>query len=205
MSTINVIFLILAFQVEDAVKDVTVEVAAGTPATKVMAVKVDTHRKALEKEYLGKSDLWTSAYTKSQSAQDQKTRYETKVDKQKRALGQTCFNQDGTLSFLSGFGNQSHLRQPLEIIRELLRYVETEMLKLRQNRVESLLIEFVESLNHDLLVGRHTVGSREYFELRQNLWAAQSVQASLTRRQGLVLSKADLTRKMVRIDLLKLI
>lgn len=138
--------------------------------------------------------------SKHQASSDQLAKMESKADKQRRAQGQTCYNQDGSLSFLTGYGNESHLRQPLEIIKELQRYIETDMLRLRQNKVETLLVEFIGSLNHDMLVGKYAAGTREFFQLKQNLWAAQNAHLQLTRRQsGLYHSKADVVRKMVSL------
>ena len=165
---------------------------------------MDAHRAHLEKDYHTKSDTWQSALARHQSAQDQTTKYEQKVDKQQRAQGQNCFNTDGSLSFLSGYSGESHLRAPLEIIKELLRYVEHDMLRLRQNRIENLLAEFIQSLNNDILVGRFTENSKEGVQARQNLWAAQSINLFLNRRHGVVLSKADIVRKMVSLLPLRL-
>ena len=52
-------------------------------------------------------------------------------------------------------------------------------------------------MNHDLLIGRYDEKSKEQNHLRRNLWAAQTVQGSLNRRQGVSLSKADIIRKVV--------
>ena len=182
---------------EKLVSDQEVNLEATATPHDILAAKVNSYREHLEKIYLAKSDLWQTASEKCQAAQDKLTKYENKIEKQRRAQGLTCFNSDGTLSFLSGYANESHLREPLEIIKELLRYAENEMLRLRQTRVESLLVEFITSLNHDLLIGRFPDGSREYFQLKQNLWAGQNVQLSLNQRHGLNLSKADIIRKLV--------
>ena len=77
------------------------------------------------------------------------------------------------------------------------RYCLQDMLKLRQQKVEHLLHELVESLNHDVLTGRYAETSRENQHLRQNLWASQNVLSSLQRRIGAAMSKADIIRKVV--------
>ena len=71
------------------------------------------------------------------------------------------------------------------------------MLRLRQNRVEALLSEFIDSMQNDILVGRFAENSKEGFQLRQNLWAAQNINGQLNRRHGIILTKADIVRKMV--------
>ena len=170
---------------------------ASASSHEILVAKVNSYREHLEKDYLAKSDLWQAAMAKCQTAQEQLSKYESKVEKQRRAQGQTCFNSDGTLSFLSGYSNESHLREGLEIIKELLRYVEQEMLRLRQNKIETLLVEFITSLNHDILIGKHGDGTPESFQLKQNLWASQNVQLSLNQRHGLSLTKAELVRRLV--------
>ena len=165
--------------------------------TEILSAQVEAHRSELEKTYLAKSDTWQGAHSKLQAAQDQQNKYDQRVNNQKRAQGINSFNSDGSMSFLSGFSSESHLRQPIEVIRELLRYIESDMLKLRQSRIEGLLTEFIESMNHDILIGKYIEGSSEIFQLRQNLWAAQSVSVSLNRRHGLLNNKAELVRKMV--------
>ena len=172
---------------------------SGASAADIMAAKVDAHRKHLEATFNSKSDTFQSAHARFQSAQDQTQKYEQKVDKQKRAQGENPFNPDGSLSFLTGYSNESHLREPLEIVKELMRYVENDMLRLRQNRIETLLTEFITSMNHDILVGKYPEGSREIFQLRQNVWAAQNINLALNRRNGIVYTKADLVRKMVSL------
>ena len=170
----------------------------GATPRDVVAAKINAYRDHLEKTAKAKSKLWQTAMSEHQSASDQMAKNESKADKQKRAQGQTCFNSDGTLSFLSGYGNESHLREPLEVVKELQRYIETDMLKLRQNKVEALLVEFIGSMNHDMLTGKFPDGTRELFQLRQNLWAAQNAHLALTRRlNGITLSKAEIVRKMV--------
>ena len=145
------------------------DLGSDASATAILSAKVEAHRAYLEKEYQTKSDLWQGALARHQSAQDQTNKYEQKVDKQQRAQGQNCFNSDGSLNFLSGYSGESHLRSPLEIIKELLRYIESDMLRLRQGRVETLLFEFIDSMNNDVLCGRYPENSKESFQLKQNL------------------------------------
>ena len=76
---------------------------ASASSHEILVAKVNSYREHLEKDYLAKSDLWQAAMAKCQTAQEQLSKYESKVEKQRRAQGQTCFNSDGTLSFLSGY------------------------------------------------------------------------------------------------------
>ena len=165
--------------------------------TSVIAAKIEEHQSALEKDFHSKADHWSACRTKWQHADDELKRYESRVDKQRRLQGQSCFNADGSLSFLGGFQGESHLRQPAEIIRDLQRYCLREMLKLRQHRIEALLHELIESLNHDVLVGRWEEKTKEHQHLRQNLWASQNVLSSIQRTIGVAQSKADIIRKVV--------
>ena len=168
-----------------------------TDATKVLAAKIEAYKEQLEKDFLAKSETWSAAHNKWQSHEDSVRKRDQQAAKQLRQQGQTCFNEDGSLSFLGGFQGESHLRQPLEVIRDLQRYCLQNMLKLRQHQIETLLSEFIDSMNHDLLIGRYDEKSKEQCHLRRNLWAAQTVQGSLNRRQGVSLSKADIIRKIV--------
>lgn len=192
------IFLIFLLKIEDLVANQDAKAGDGATPHDITAAKINAYRDHLDKTAKAKSKLWQSAMAEHQSSSDQLAKQESKADKQKRAQGQTCFNSDGTLSFLSGYGSESHLRDPLEVIKELQRYIETDMLRLRQNKVEALLTEFISSMNHDMLVGKYADGTRELFQLRQNLWAAQNAHLALTKRlNGIILSKADVVRKMV--------
>ena len=161
--------------------------------------QIQIHCEKLEKAYQSKSDAWSSLQTKFQQASDTLNKYEKRVDQQRRQQGHSPYNADGTMAFLGGFQQESHLRQPVEILRELQRYALNEMLKLRQNRVEALLLELVEALNFDLLIGRHPEGSKENFHLRQNVWAAQNALSSLNSRIGIPITKGDIIRKLVSL------
>ena len=183
-------------QVEAAVAHVNVTITGDS--TTVMAARIEEHQSALEKEFYAKADHQSSCQSKWQHADDNVKRYESKVDKQRRQQGQSCFNADGSLAFLGGFSGESHLRQPLEIIRDLQRYCLQEMLKLRQGRVEGYLHELIESMNHDILTGKFEDKTKEHQHLRQNLWATQNVLSSIQRRIGAAHSKADIIRKVVR-------
>ena len=163
----------------------------------ITSAKIEAHSEALEKAFQAKSDIWTGLQSKFQQASDALSKYEKRADQQRRQQGQTPYNADGTMSFLGGFGQESHLRQPLEILRDLQRYALNDMLKLRQVRVETYLLELVEALNYDLLIGRFKEGSKELVHLRQNVWAAQSCLSSLNNRIGIPISKADIIRKLV--------
>ena len=162
-----------------------------------MGAKIVEHQNALEKEFYAKADHWSACQSKWQTADDNLRRYDARVDKQRRQQGESCLNADGSLSFLGGFSGESHLRQPVEIVRDLQRYCLQEMLKLRQQRVEGLLHELIESMNHDVLVGKFEEKTKEHQHLRQNLWASQNVLASLQKRLGVAHSKADIIRKVV--------
>ena len=161
------------------------------------SAKIEAHSEKLEKAYQSKSDAWLSINSKYQQSADNLSKYERKCDQSRRQQGHTPYNADGSMSFLGGFGQESHLRQPADIIRDLQRYALNEMLKLRQSRVESLLVELAEALNYDLLIGRYAEGSREQFYLRQNVWAVQSCLTSLSNRVGVPITKADVIRKLV--------
>ena len=159
--------------------------------------KIESYRAKLEAAYQSKSDAWSSAHSKFQTASDQLARYEKKADQQRRQQGHSPYNADGSMSFLGGFERESHLRQPIEIVRDLGKYILSEMLKMRQSRVEALLLELTEALNYDLLTGRYPEGSKELCHLRRNAWAAQNALSSLNNRIGVPLSKADIVRKLV--------
>ena len=163
----------------------------------VTSRKIEIYSEKLEKAYQGKSDIWSSQMSKHQQAAENLNKFERRADQQRRQQGQTPYNADGSMSFLGGFTQESHLRQPLEIIRDLQRYALNDMLKLRQGRVEAYLLELVEALNFDLLIGRHPEGSKEHFHLRQNVWATQNVLSALNNRIGIPITKADVVRKLV--------
>ena len=163
------------------------------------AAKIEEHQSQLEKTFYSKADHWSSCQSKWQSADDNLKRLNARVDKQRRQQGQSCFNADGSLAFLGGFTGESHLRQPVEIVRDLQRYALQEMLKLRQSRVETLLHELIESMNHDVLTGKYDEKTKEGQHLRQNLWAAQNVLSTLQRRIGAPSSKADIIRRLVSV------
>ena len=163
----------------------------------ITSAKIEAHSESLEKTFQAKSDVWTGLQTKFQHASDALQKYEKRADQQRRQQGQTPYNADGTMAFLGGFAQESHLRQPVEILRDLQRYALNDMLKLRQVRVETYLLELVEALNYDLLIGRFAEGSQELVHLRQNLWAAQSCLSSLNNRIGVPITKADIIRKLV--------
>ena len=163
----------------------------------VTSRKIEIHSEKLEKAFQGKSDVWSSLQSKHQQAAENLSKYERRSDQLRRQQGQSPYNADGSMSFLGGFTQESHLRQPLEIIRDLQRYALNDMLKLRQGRVEAYLLELVEALNFDLLVGRHPEGSKEHFHLRQNVWATQSVLSALNNRLGIPITKADVIRRLV--------
>ena len=194
-SVILAFFIFWILQVEAKVANVNVTVVGDD--TTIMAAKIEEHQNALEKEFHTKADHWSSCQSKWQHADDNLKRYESRVDKQRRQQGQSCFNADGSLAFLGGFQGESHLQQPVEIVRDLQRYCLQDMLKLRQQRVEGLLHELIESMNHDVLTGRYEEKTKEHQHLRQNLWATQNVLAALQRRIGVPLSKADIIRKVV--------
>ena len=162
-----------------------------------MAAKIEEHQSTLEKDFHAKADHWSSCQSKWQHADDNLKRMDARADKRRRQQGQSCFNDDGTLAFLGGYPGESHLRQAVEIIRDLQRYCLQEMLKLRQQRVETLLHELIESLNHDVLIGKFEEKTRENQHLRQNLWASQNVLSQIQRRMGVAHSKADIIRKIV--------
>ena len=151
---------------------------------------------------MAKSESWSSALAKYQAAEAELKKYEQKVDATKRLTGQSNYNPDGSMAFLSGFQGESHLRQQSDIIRELQRYVLSEMLKLRQNKIESLLQEIVDVCNHELLVGVHRDEPQKNDNMRRNLWSIQSILGQLRRHAGACLSKSDVVRKIVSFNFL---
>ena len=164
----------------------------------VTSRKIEIYCEKLEKAYQSKSDIWSGHRSKHQQAAEDLNKIERRADQQKRQQGHSPYNADGSMSFLGGFTQESHLRQPVEIIRDLQRYALNEMLKLRQNRVEAYLSELVEALNFDLLIGRYPEGSTEHFHLRQNAWATQNVLSSLSHNKfGVPITKADIIRRLV--------
>lgn len=162
-----------------------------------VASQIESHRAHLEKEYLAKSEIWSSALTKFQHAEEGLKKMDQKADAHKRLTGQSNYNPDGSMSFLSGFQGESHLRQQSEIIRDLQRYVLMDMLKLRQFRIENLLQEFIDTCNHELLTGTHRDDPQKTDNLRRNLWSIQNILGQLRRNQAAPLSKTDVVRKVV--------
>ena len=135
--------------------------------------------------------------TKFQVAEESLRKYEQKADAHKRLTGQSNYNPDGSMSFLSGFQGESHLRPQSEIIRELQRHCLIDMLKLRQFRIESLLQEFCDTCNHELLTGVTGDDPQKADNLRRNLWSIQSIISQLRRNAAAPLSKSDVIRKVV--------
>ena len=151
----------------------------------------------MEKDYQTKSDSWSSALTKFQAAEEGLKKYELKADAHKRLTGQSNYNPDGSMAFLSGFVGESHLRPQSDIIRELQRYCLMDMLKLRQFRIENLLQEFCDTCNHELLTGVHQDDPVKSDNLRRNLWSIQNIIGHLRRNTAAPLSKTDVIRKVV--------
>ena len=107
-------------------------------------------------------------------------------------MGGSSYNQDGSLSYFVGYDDVSHLRSPPEILRDLHRYLASDMLKLRQARLEILLQELGDSFDYEVASGRGG-DSR----VVTNMSACRSVLSMLTRRGGMVLNKAEIVRKLV--------
>ena len=168
-----------------------------TDTHKRVAAQIDQHRQSLEKDYQQKSDLWNAAMTKHQTAADSLRKAEQRSNDHKRKTGQTCYNPDGSLAFLGGFSGESHLRTQPEILRELSRYCLNDMLRLRQNKIESLLHEVIETAENELLVGRYELNSPEYQHLRQNVWSIRTALGQISRRNGVPPSKAFIVRTIV--------
>ena len=141
-----------------------------------------------------KSKLWNSAMAEHQSASDSLRKYEQRSSEHKRKTGQTCYNPDGSLAFLGGFSGESHLRTQPEILRELFRYCNNDMLRLRQDKIEGLLHEVIETAENELLVGKYELETPEYNHLRQNIWSLRNALNQICRRMGVPPSKAFMIR-----------
>ena len=163
-----------------------------------VANQIESHQAHLEKDYLAKSESWSAALTKFQAAEESLKRYEQKADAHKRLIGQSNYNPDGSMAFLSGFQGESHLRPQCDVIRDLQRYCLMDMLKLRQFRIESLLQEFCDGCNHELLTGVPGDDPQRTDNLRRNLWSIQNILGQLRRNAAAPLSKSDVIRKVVR-------
>ena len=181
------------FQVAGEVSHHQVDVTGD--ATEITSAKIKAHKAYLEKEFTTKTADWTSALSQYQSSSDQVTKIQSKIDNAARKLGGSSYNQDGSLSFFVGYDDVSHLRSPPEILRDLHRYLATDMLKLRQARLEILLQELGDSFDYEVASGRGNDA-----RVVTNMSACRSVLSLLTRRGGMVLNKAEIVRKLVSLS-----
>ena len=156
------------------------------------SARIDAHRDHLEEEYKAKTATWSSNLAQYQSSCDHVTKIENRLDTANRKMGASAFNTDGSLAFFVGYEDMSHLRSPPEILRDLHRYLATDMLKLRQARVEILLQELCDSYDYEVASGRSNQPG-----LVTNLSACRSVLNLLTRRGGMTLSKSEIVRRLV--------
>ena len=171
------------------------QVEAGDDVTAITSARIQAHKVFLEKDFNTKTSEWTNALNQYQSSNDQVTKIQAKIDNASRKLGGSSYNQDGSLSYFVGYDDVSHLRSPPEILRDLHRYLATDMLKLRQARLEILLQELGDSFDYEVASGR---GNDP--RVVTNLSACRSVLSLLTRRGGMVLNKAEIVRKLVSFD-----
>ena len=174
------------------------EVDASATPTERRAAQIEAHKKHLDSEYQRLSKIWNSSTTEHRTASDALDKYEQAANVHRRKTGQTCYNGDGSLAFLAGFAGESHLRSIPEILRELGRYCQNDMLRLRQSRVENLLHEVLDTANNEILIGKFEINSPEYTQLRQNTWCIQNAITQITRRNGIPPSKAHMVRCLVR-------
>ena len=147
----------------------------------------------MEKEYNEKSEVFSTAQTRYQNAADQVKKNNERVEAASRRLGGSSFNADGSLNYFVGYGDMSHLRSPPEIVRDLHRYLGSDMLKLRQNRLEIMLQELNDAFDFEVSAGRDGDDS----VLRTNMAASRSVFNLLRRCGGPNLTKSEIVRKAV--------
>ena len=147
----------------------------------------------MEKTFSTKSDAFSSAQTKYQSASDQVRKYQDRLENASRKLGGSSFNADGSLNYFVGYNDVSHLRSPLEIVRDLHKYLSTDMLRLRQGRIEYLLQELNDAFDYEVASGNDIDNPA----LRTNMSASRSVLNLLRRVGGVQLTKSEIIRKAV--------
>ena len=128
---------------------------------------------------------------------DQVRKYQERLDNASRKLGGSSFNADGSLNYFVGYSDVSHLRSPLEIVRDLHKYMSIDMLKLRQGRLELLLQELNDSFDHEVASGNDVNNPA----LRTNMSASRSVLNLLRRVGGPNLTKAEIIHKAVRKEI----
>ena len=147
----------------------------------------------MEKDFSVKSDAFSTAQSKYQSAADQVRKYQDRLDAASRKLGGNSFNADGSLNFFVGYSNVSHLRSPLEITRDLHKYLSSDMLRLKQGRLELLLQELNDAFDHEA----NSTTATSDTALRTNMSASRSVLNLLRRVGGPNLTKSEIVRKAV--------
>ena len=163
----------------------------------MLSAQVEAHKNFLETEFTARTKAWTTAENDYQAVNDQVRKTQNKLDTANRKMGGSSFNTDGTLGYLCGYENQSHLRPAADIIRELHRMLTADMMQLRQNRVEILLQELNDTYDFDML--STPTGSNSH--LVTNISASRTALRLLTRRGGIPLSKTDIVRQVVRFEL----
>ena len=157
------------------------------------SAKIEAHRAALDKDYNTKNTAWNTALSSYQSSSEQVSKVQARIDNASRKMGGSSYNADGSLSYFVGYESESHHRSPRDICRDLHRYICTDMLKLRQNRVETILQELSDSFDFEVASGR---GQQEP-GLVTNMSATKSVLNLLVRRGGLTLTKGEIIRQLV--------
>ena len=147
----------------------------------------------MEKTYNEKSEAFSTAQTRYINASDQVKKNQDRVEAASRRLGGSSFNSDGSLNYFVGYGDVSHLRSVTEIVRDLHRYLGSDMLKLRQNRLEIILQELNDAFDFEVSSGHDGEDSA----LRTNMAASRSVFNLLRRCGGPNLTKSEIVRKAV--------
>ena len=147
----------------------------------------------MDKDYTAKTNAWNSALTLYQNSSDQVSKVQARIDNASRKMGGSSYNADGSLSYFVGYESVSHHRSPLDILRDLHRYVCNNMLKLQQNRIEMILQELSDSFDFEVASGR----AAQDPGLVTNMSATKTVLNQLVRRGGLTLTKAEIVRQLV--------
>ena len=153
----------------------------GNP-TEVMSARIEAHKEKLDQDFRDKTKAWTTSESEYQSVRETVRKNQSKIDSANQKMGGSSFNHDGTLGYLVGYENLSHLRPADEILRELHRYLARDLLTLRQNRVELLLQELNDSYDFDMMSRRHNGDNRD---LVTNINASRTALRILNRRGGL--------------------
>ena len=163
-------------------------------ATEVLSAQVEAHKEKLDADFKAKTKTWSTSESEYQAVQEQVRKNQAKLDSANRKMGGSSYNPDGTLGYLLGYEHVSHLRPASEIIREIHRVLSTDLLTLRQNRIEILLQELNDSFDFDMLSKREGVDPNH---LTTNISASRTALRLLNRKGGIPLTKSDVIRQTV--------